>query len=98
MRRREFIKLIAGAAITAPGDAVALTPSRVFRLGTLVPGVPLDEKDPLAAILLQALQRRGYALGRNLILEARGAGGEVGRLREIVHAMKAQGVDVIVAA
>jgi putative tryptophan/tyrosine transport system substrate-binding protein len=98
MRRREFIKLIAGAAIAAPVEALAQASPRVFRLGTLVPGVPLDENDPLAAILLKVLRQRGYALGRNLTFEARGAGGEVGKLPEIVRAMKAQGVDVIVAA
>jgi ABC-type uncharacterized transport system substrate-binding protein len=98
MRRREFIKLIGGAVIAAPCEAVAQAPPKVFRLGTLVPGVPLDEQDPLTAILLNALQRRGYTLGRNLTFEARGAGGEVSKLPEIVRAMKAQGVDLIVAA
>jgi putative ABC transport system substrate-binding protein len=98
MRRREFIKLITGAAIAVPSEAVALAPPKVFRLGTLVAGVPLDDKDPLAAILLKALQRRGYAVGGNLIFEARGAGGEVGKLPQIIRAMKAEGVDVIVAA
>jgi putative tryptophan/tyrosine transport system substrate-binding protein len=98
MRRREFIKLIAGVAVVAPIQAVAQAQPKVFRLGTLVPGVPLDEKDPLAAILLKGLQHRGYALGKNLILEARGANGEVGKLPELVRAMKAEGVNVVVAA
>jgi putative ABC transport system substrate-binding protein len=60
--------------------------------------MPLDDQDPLAVFLLKALQRRGYAVGRNLVFEARGAGGEVAKLPQIVHAMKAEGVDVIVAA
>jgi putative ABC transport system substrate-binding protein len=98
MRRREFIKLIAGTVIAASSETMALTPPKAFRLGTLVPGAPLDEKNPLAAILLKELQRRGYALGKNLIFEARGAGGDVLKLPEIARAMKARGVDVIVAA
>jgi len=98
MRRREFIKLIAATAIAAPSGTMAQAPPKILRLGTLVPGAPLDDKDQLAAILLKELQRRGYALGRNLTLEARGASGDVAKLPEIVRAMKAQGVDVIVAA
>jgi hypothetical protein len=35
-------------------------------LGTLAPGAPLDEKNPLAAILLKALEQHGYTLGKNL--------------------------------
>jgi putative ABC transport system substrate-binding protein len=98
MRRREFIKVIVGAAVASPARVVAQALPRVFRLGTLVPGAPLDDQDPLAAFLLKALLRRGYAVGKNLVLEARGAGGEVGKLPQIVRAMKADGVDVIVAA
>jgi putative tryptophan/tyrosine transport system substrate-binding protein len=98
MRRREFIKLLTGATIAGPRAAIAQAPPKVFHLGTLAPGAPLDEKNPLAAILLKALEQHGYTLGKNLTLEARGAGGEVGKLPEIVRGMKANQVDVIVAA
>jgi putative ABC transport system substrate-binding protein len=46
---------------------------------------------------LKALEQRGYALGRNLMLDARGAGGEAAKLPEIVREMKSNQVDVIVA-
>src|SRR6202023_1431173 len=92
------IKLLSDAAIAGPRAAIAQTPPKVFRLGTLAPGAPLDEKSPLAAILLKALEQHGYTLGQNLTLEARGAAGEVGKLPEIVRGMKANQVDVIVAA
>jgi putative ABC transport system substrate-binding protein len=99
MRRREFITFIAGAAIVRPRATIAQTPPRVFRLGTLTPTLPLDEKDPLGAILLKALGQRGYTLGRNLSLDARGPGGPVGQsFGEIVRQLKAGHVDVIVAA
>jgi putative ABC transport system substrate-binding protein len=98
MRRREFIKLVAGAAIATPWPARAQAPSRVFRVGTLVPGAPLDEQNPLIATFIKTLQRRGYVVGKNLIFEARGAGGDVGKLPEIIRAMKAEPIDVIVAA
>jgi ABC-type uncharacterized transport system substrate-binding protein len=98
MRRREFLKLLTGATIAGPRAAIAQAPSKVFHLGTLAPGAPLDEKNPLTAILLKALEKHGYMLGKNVTLEARGAGGEVGKLPEIVRGMKANQVDVIVAA
>jgi putative ABC transport system substrate-binding protein len=98
MRRREFIKLLTGATIAGPRAAIAQSSSKVFRLGTLTPGAPLDEKSPLGLILLKALEKHGYTLGKNLTLEARGAGGEVGKLPEIVRGMKADQIDVIVGA
>ena len=49
------------------------------------------------AILLKGLERHGYILGKNLSFESRGAAGEVSKLGEIVHGMKADQVDVIVA-
>src|SRR6516164_735244 len=61
------------------------------------PGPPVDEKSPLGAILLQKLEQHGYALGKNLAFEARGAGGQISKLGEIVRSMKADQVDVIVA-
>jgi len=98
MRRRDFITMLTGAAIAGPRAALAQTPLKIFRLGTLAPGPAIDEKNPLGATLLKALEQRGYALGKNLSLEPRGAGGQVGRLDELVRELKAKEVDVIVAA
>jgi putative tryptophan/tyrosine transport system substrate-binding protein len=96
MRRREFIKLLTSAAIVGPRAAIAQSSSKVFRLGTLAPGTPLDEKSPLGLILLKALEQHSYTLGKNLTLEARGANGDVGKLPEIVRGMKADQIDVII--
>src|SRR5271170_1434655 len=97
MKRRDFISVIAGAAIVGPRLACAQSSSKVFRLGTLMPGPPLDDKLPLGAILLKELDRRGYTLGKNLTLDARGAAGDVSKLGAMIRAMKASQVDVIVA-
>ena len=97
MRRREALQLLAGAAMALPCGAVAQTPAKIYRLGTLTPGPALDEMSPLGAILVKALEQRGYTLGKNLSLEARGAAGQVGKLGDIVRGMKADQVDVIVA-
>jgi putative ABC transport system substrate-binding protein len=97
MLRRDFISLLASAVVAGPRLAIAQTPSKVYRVGTLLPGPPLDEKSPLGSILLQKLEQHGYTLGKNLAFEARGAGGQVSKLGEIVRGMKADQVDVIVA-
>jgi putative ABC transport system substrate-binding protein len=97
MLRRDFISFLAGALVAGSRVAIAQTPSKVYRVGTLLPGAPVDEKSPLGAILLKKLEQHGYTLGKNLAYEARGAGGQVSKLGEIVNSMKANGVDVIVA-
>jgi len=42
--------LLTGVAIAAPRAAIAQAPPKVFHLGTLAPGAPLDEKNPLTAM------------------------------------------------
>ena len=82
LKRRDFISAIALAAIVCPRVLSAQTSSKVFRLGTLIPGPPLDDKSALGAILLKELDRRGYTLGKNLALDARGAAGDVTSWRD----------------
>jgi putative ABC transport system substrate-binding protein len=96
MKRREFITLLTGAAITGPVAAIAQPASKTYRVGTLSPGAPIDEKSPLALILLQVLEKHGYQRGKNLEFESHGAGGQMSKLGEIVREMKANQVDVIV--
>jgi putative ABC transport system substrate-binding protein len=98
MKRREFLAFLAGTAITRSRAAMAQTPPKIFRVATLTPTLPLDEKNPLGAILLKALAQRNYTLGKNLSLQARGAAGQVSKLGELVRELKADHVDVIVAA
>ena len=97
MLRRDFISFLVGVVVAGPGVAIAQTPSKVYRVGTLLPGPPVDEKSPLGAILLKKLEQHGYTLGKNLAFEARGGFGQVTKLAEIVRSMKANQVDVIVA-
>jgi putative ABC transport system substrate-binding protein len=97
MRRRDVITLLAGAAIAGPRVAFAQSSSRIYRLGTLGPGGPIGEKSPFGTTLLQSLEQRGFALGKNLAFDARAAMGQISKLPELVRAMKADKVDVIVA-
>jgi hypothetical protein len=47
MLRRGFISFLAGALVAGPRVAIAQTPSKVYRIGTLLAGAPVDEKSAL---------------------------------------------------
>ena len=46
MQRREFLTLVTEALMTGPRAAGAQA-SKIYRLGSLTPGVPVGEKSPL---------------------------------------------------
>ncbi|MGC2452579.1 MAG: hypothetical protein WA592_07260, partial [Pseudolabrys sp.] len=81
MRRREFVRLLTGSAVFGPCTVLAQQPSRIYRLGSLNTAGPLNEANPNGKILLAALAQRGYSLGRNLSYDARGAMGDVAKIR-----------------
>jgi putative tryptophan/tyrosine transport system substrate-binding protein len=99
MQRREFISLAGGAAaawgLSGARAAIAQT-SRVYRLGTLTPLVPMAPGTDRGAILVNTLAQHGYALGKNLAYEARGAAGNVGQLPQLMRQLGAANVDVVV--
>jgi putative ABC transport system substrate-binding protein len=69
----------------------------MYRLGSLSTAGPLNEANPNGKILLAALAQRGYVVGRNLSYDARGAMGDVAKVREHMAEFKAANVDVVVA-
>jgi ABC-type uncharacterized transport system substrate-binding protein len=95
MRRREFMALLGAAAVVSPRTVLAQT-QKVYRLGTLTPGLPLSVASPRGKMLLTAMAEHGYALGRNLAYDARGAGGELSKLAGLLQDFKASGVDALV--
>lgn len=97
MRRREFIRLLCGAAVAFPQAATAERAS-IYRVGLLSSGPPLADTSPFGAALVRGLAQRGYVLGRNLAIERRGAEGHVDRLPQLVADLAASKVDVIIAA
>lgn len=94
MRRREFLSGLGGAVLLGARRATA--EARTYRLGTLTPIAPITEASLRGKTLVKALSERGFNLGRNLTLEARGAAGDVTRLPALVTELKAKGVDAIV--
>ena len=96
MRRRDFVQLLAGAAIAAPCGAAAQTTAKTFRLGTLTVGPPIPPAQGQGAILVAGLAKRGYTLGQNLAYEARGAGGNMSQIANLMQQLKTANVDVVV--
>ncbi len=96
MRRRDFLSLLTGAAIAGPSAAIAQTPQKVFRLGTLTVGPPIPPTAGPGAILIGGLAQRGYTLGQNLAYEPRGAAGNISQIANLAQELKAANVDVVV--
>ena len=80
MQRREFITLIGGAAAW-PLAARAQQPDRMRRIGVLMPFAESDpEYQGSVASFRDALAKLGWVEGRNLRIDYRWAGGDVGKL------------------
>src|SRR5271170_2224228 len=95
MKRREFIKLLAASAVAAPGVVLAQSSSKLYRLGTLNPALPLAPASPFGKLLVEALAQRGYVLGQNLTYDPRGAMGDVAKLPDLMAALKDEKIDVV---
>ena len=81
MRRRDFIKVVAGSAAAWPLAARAQQAQRMQRIGVLT----LDDADNRASYgaFLQALQQLGWIDGQNVRIETRWAGGSASDMRQI---------------
>src|SRR5262245_22010901 len=94
MRRREFIKLLGGTAISWPLRASAKTglPS----VGVLLAG-NVDSSGHLANAFTQGLNALGYVEGKNVLIERRYAQGQLDRLSTLAAELASLNVDVILA-
>lgn len=102
MRRRDFIKGIASAAIAWPVAARGQQPGRVFRVGWFFSSTPLQEMagpDPLIPVgrtFVHALRALGYIEGHNLVLERRSAEGKFDLIPKIAVELVSRNPDVII--
>jgi putative ABC transport system substrate-binding protein len=95
MRRREFITLIGGAAAW-PLAARAQQPSRIRRVGVLIPYAESDaEAQTQVTAFREALDQFGWHDGNNLRVDYRWTGGDVGRIRTFAKELIALQPDVI---
>jgi len=94
MKRRDFLAILSGALMVPSAPVAAQTATRMHHLGTINPLLPITQDAPFGRLLVKALADRGYALGQNLTFTARGAGGNVAKLPELLREMRAGGVEV----
>jgi putative ABC transport system substrate-binding protein len=93
MKRREFIKLCGGAAMTWPVMARAQQMPVVGLLGTAT----AQAWAKLTAAFHQGLGDAGYTEGRNVAVEYRWSGGQYERLAQMADDLVRQSVSVLVA-
>jgi len=95
VRRRDFIKVIAGAAVSSPLAARAQQP--VLPVIGFVNSAPRQGFEPQVAAFLKGLGEAGYVDGRNVTIEYRWAEGQYDRLPVMVADLVQRQVAVIVA-
>jgi putative tryptophan/tyrosine transport system substrate-binding protein len=100
MTRRRFLALVGGAAALpfSPRAAGAQQAGRVRRIGVLM-HTTSDQPEAQArlAAFLQALQEAGWAVGRNMQIDARWTGSDIGRLRRDAAELVGLNPDLILA-
>jgi ABC-type uncharacterized transport system substrate-binding protein len=97
IRRRSFITLLGGAGAW-PLRALAQQTDRVRRIGVLMAQAVDDpEGQARVAAFLQGLRELGWIEGRNVRLDYRWGGGDLGRIRRDAMELVALSPDVILA-
>jgi putative ABC transport system substrate-binding protein len=98
MKRREFITLVGGAAVTWPLAARAQRPERIRRIGVLLPAAADDtEFQAWIGAFLQGLGQLGWTIGRNVRIDTRWATSNATDIRRHASDMAALAPDVILA-
>jgi putative ABC transport system substrate-binding protein len=98
VRRRDFIKIIAGSAATLPFAARAQQREQVRRVGILLPATADDAvwQDRVGAFL-QALGLLGWTIGRNVRIDTRWATTNAAEIRRHAAELAALAPDAILA-
>ena len=94
MRRRNFIKMIGGAAFGWPLPVWAQEPGRVYRLAFVVPS---PRQGPAAIASFDELRRNGFIEGQNLAVVPDGFDADYGHLPELAAALVKAAPDAIIA-
>ena len=98
MRRREFIKLLGGAATAWPLAARAQQGERMRRIGVLLPATADDPQfQTLVGAFLQGLQQLGWSIGRNVRIDIRWATANAGEIRRHAADLATLAPDAIMA-
>src|SRR5262249_36306038 len=98
IRRRELLAAL-GGTMAWPLAAWAQRPDRMRRVGVLMHLAADDpEGQSRVAAFLQGLQEAGWAVGRNVNIDVRVAGGEAARFRKYAMELVALAPDVILTS
>jgi putative tryptophan/tyrosine transport system substrate-binding protein len=99
MRRRDFIKAIAGSTAIWPLAAGPQQPTTGRRVGVLM-NYPADEPEGQARLraFIQGLQKLGWSEGSNLRIDTRWAGGDSGLYRRYGAELVQSAPDIILAS
>jgi putative ABC transport system substrate-binding protein len=94
MRRRNFIKMIGGAAFGSPLAVWAQEPGRVYRLAFVVPS---PRQGPATIAFFDELRRNGFIEGQNLAVVPDGFDADYGHLPELAAVLVKAAPDAIIA-
>jgi len=98
MRRRDFIKAIAGSVAVWPLAARAQESERVRRVGVLMHSAADDqEAQARLTAFIKGLQEAGWSIGRNLRVDTRWSTGDLARLYKDLVEVIAVHSDVVLA-
>jgi putative ABC transport system substrate-binding protein len=98
MKRRQFITLLGGAAVTWPIATRAQQANRMRRIGVLMSFAADDPTaPPLVSTFAQGQQERGWSVGGNVRIDYRWGAGDTDRFRRYAAELVALAPDVIVA-
>ena len=96
--RRKFLATLGGAAAAWPLAGRAQQPDRVRRVGLLMGYAETDTAaQALVATLRQELQKLGWEEGRNIRIDVRFPGADVGRVRAALMELMSLAPDVLVS-
>src|SRR6266568_4826774 len=99
MRRRDFITVLGGAAVSWPLGTLAQQRAKIPRIGVLMPGhaVGPDASRVMMNAIIEGLSDLGYTDGQNITFERRYGESNPDRLRLAAAELVERQVDVIVA-
>jgi putative ABC transport system substrate-binding protein len=94
VRRRDFIGAIFGASLARPWAADAEQPSKVWRIGDVLPFTP-ERGAYLAQALEQGLTDLGDVQGHNIVLSQRFSGPQPDKVQQVIVSLLPQ-IDLLV--
>jgi putative ABC transport system substrate-binding protein len=98
MRRRDFIKVIAGSTAAWPLTARAQSKRRIPKVGVLWHAASAEDEEPLFTALVEGFRALGYIDGQTIILEHRFPNEVPQRFKSMAAELVSLNVDVLVSS